>query len=164
MGLDLYPSPYPCRGKRPTLLGSKKIDARDYEATECAFRDGDHPTEPCEAHCWFKGEILVRELEAINERKLAKRCFADMSARKAGKFGKKLLDLAWKLRERYRGMPPFDKPPCFTERVSFFDEKNGVWTLRPYTTTLERVVDILEKGGRWYRKASSLGSGVVAWH
>jgi hypothetical protein len=161
MGLDLYPSPYPCKGKRPSLLSSKRKEVRDEDA-ECWFKDGDHPTNLLEAYCWFKGELLVRELEAIGENKMAKRCFSDLSARKAGKFGRHLLELAGKLRERYRGTP-FEKP-CFSERVSFYDEKSGQWTLRPYTTTLERVVEILEKGGRWYRKASSLGSGVAAWH
>jgi hypothetical protein len=138
------------------------MDVRDGNG-ECWFKDSDHPNNLTEAYCWLKGELLVRELEAIGEKRLAKRCFDNLSARQAGRFGRKLDRLAAKLREESR-VRPFGSRRSFSERVSFYDEKSREWTLRPYSTTLERVVEILEKGGRWYRRASALGSGVVAWY
>lgn len=162
MGLYLFPSPYPCRGRKSTMFTSREKGARG-ETGECWFQHGDHPGKPAEAACWFNGELLVRELEAIGKKRLAKKCFSNLSARGAGRFGKQLLCLAKELRQHYWGLPP-SKQPAISERVSFFSKKNKSWIRQPYTTSPGHVVEILEKSGNWYRKASALGSGVVAWY
>jgi hypothetical protein len=104
---------------------------------------------------------LARELEAIGEKKMAKRCFETMSVDEADEFGQRILDLAEEFQNRYRDVP-IEKRPAISEWVSFYDEDSKDWILKPYNTTIERVVDVLEKGGCWFKKVSSLGSGVAA--
>jgi hypothetical protein len=159
MELDLISKTYPCRSQGVAVLNSR--GGIHYGPVDGCFVDTDRPRGFLGAYCWFNGESLARELEAIGEKKMAKRCCETMSTDEAKEFGQRLLDLAEEFQGRYREVPA-EKRPRISEWVSFYDEESKDWILKPYNTTIERVVDQLEKGGSWFQKVSTLGSGVAA--
>ncbi|MBI5529774.1 MAG: hypothetical protein HY897_25905 [Deltaproteobacteria bacterium] len=161
MGLDNFPSPYPCKvGGYAKLTKEEKIDCE--ATTDCPFKGDNNPQGILGTYCWFRGKTLAFELDAIGKKKLSERCYENLSAEEADEFGERLLKLAGRLRKRYRDVPP-EKQPRGAGWDLTFDKKSKTWTAGSYSTFAE-VLETLEAGRRWYQKVASLGSGVEAWY
>lgn len=160
MGLDLYPTPYPCKTKGIAKLNSN--GTTNCACTKCWFKDDNNPSGVFGTDCWFRGKALAHELEAFGEDKLAARCYKSVTAEKADAFGKRLLELVAKLRKRYEGVPPEELPHDAGWDLSY-SETSKEWLPGDFST-FEEALETIEQGGNWYRKVAGLGSGVEAWY
>ena len=160
MELDLISKTYPCRSQNNVAVLNSRGGIH-YGPVEGAQKSEDRPRGFIGSYAWFNAETLSRELEAIGEKKMAKRVSETMSVDEADEFGQRLLDLAEEFQGRYRDVPA-EKRPRISEWVSFWDDESRDWILKPYNTSVERVVSLLERGGTWFKKVSSLGSGVAS--
>lgn len=156
--MDLIAKTYPCRSQGVAMLNSR--GGIHYSQVASCF-SADRPRGYVGAQCWLNAETLGRELEAIGEKKMAKRVFETMSSETAAEFGQRLAALAEDFAGRYRDVSP-EKRPQISEWVSFYDEESKDYITKPYSTTIDRVVDVIEKASHWYNNVALLGSGVAA--
>ena len=82
MGLDNIPDPYPCAGKETTIrTKDDKLDCNVMiEKKVCPFYDSNHVVGIFGTKCWYRGKVIVYELEALGHVDLGDEFYQDKNS------------------------------------------------------------------------------------
>ena len=160
MGLDNIPKPHPCEVLGTTIRTEDgKIDCQKViDAGNCEFAKSSNPVRIFGACCWFRGKVLVGELEAIG--------YPDISFLFEKMRSKELLEKADELEkflEQFKQLHDSDKEKVKGAGWDGRFAENGETHWQHYST-YEEIVDTIEKGIRWLRRIGELGYKVIAWY
>ncbi|MCK9462515.1 MAG: hypothetical protein M0R80_23070 [Proteobacteria bacterium] len=134
----------------------------DCDAADCWFRNDTHVRGLFGSYCWFRGKCLDWALEFVGEEELAARCYKNLSAIRAGQFGRRLLKLADTLRKKPRSVA-HGKQANGAKSKKSSGHKHEQELETSSESDYEEALKTIEGGGRWYGKVAELGSGVKAW-
>jgi len=155
MGLNNYPHPYPC--KKLGIVVFTEEEKIDCDRTiECPFRNDDTLTGIFGTSCWYRGNTLSRELQAIGMDDLASDCYRDMNSAETSRFANKLGRLADMLEKRsddIMGAGWNGTVDLTTDGIH--------WDT--YSSKSE-VISAIRTGALWYGKVSGIGCGVKTWY
>lgn len=156
MGLDLYPSGGPPRTRGTfdyILSGMTHLSSEP-----CPFvSDSPFPIGPLGTCCPLRGTVASKELDALQEERLAIHMYEDMMVDEAASFAGELTEAADRLERRYQGKP---KPKGAGWNGTYTDNgKRRVWHSH---STFEEAIAAIREAARWYGKVADLGYGVTA--
>jgi hypothetical protein len=158
MGLDCFPRRYPL----VTVPSVPPVpdDQTHPDGEPCPFSGDDFPVGMMGTCCSLRGEVAVRELEALDEYALSEDMHRNMVSYEATEFADALRGAADALERRYAVSP--EKPRGAGWNGTWSTERKD-WDWQNYST-FEQALAAIREAARWYEKVGSLGYGVFAWH